>query len=152
MRGLIGPPRVAQVPGAGPAAPSPALQPDDVVALQLAALRAEPPSGGSSASPGIVTAWAFASPGNRAATGPVSRFAAMLHGPAYGGLLGHRAAQAGPVRVSGDTAEQEVLVLTRDDQALGFTWVLGRCRTAPYAGCWLTDAVLRHPDRPAGPG
>ncbi len=132
-----------------PTAPSPALSAEEVVAVQLEALRTEPRHGG--AGPGVRVAWAFASPGNRAATGPLSRFAAMLRSPLYVGLLDHRAAQAGPARESGDVAELEVLVLTRDDAALGFTWVLGRCSGAPHPGCWLTDAVLRHPDR-AAPG
>ena len=126
-------------------APSPDLTAEDVVAVQLDALRIEPRRGG--AGPGVRIAWAFASPGNRAATGPLSRFAAMLRSPLYVGLLDHRAAQPGPLRRSGNVAQQEVLVLTRDDETWGFTWVLGRCTGAPHPGCWLTDAVLRHPDR-----
>lgn len=131
----------------GPAGPSPRLGPSDVVAAQLSALRAEAPEGEGPGA-GIRTAWAFASPGNRAATGPVDHFAQMLRNPVYVGLLAHRTAQLGPVRLQDDQAQQEVLVLTGDDRALGFTWVLGRQDSPPYAGCWLTDAVLRHPDPP----
>lgn len=116
---------------------------DQVVAAQLAALRTEARRG-VGAGEGIQAAWAFASPENQAATGPLARFAAMLRGPVYGGLLSHRAAHLGPVHQRGDDARQEVLVLTDDDAAQGFTWVLGRRREGAHAGCWLTDGVLRH--------
>ena len=113
--------------------------------LQLAALATEPRAG-RDAGEGLRTAWQFASPGNRAATGPLERFALMLRSPAYLGLLEHRAAQLGPVVLRGDEARLEVLVLTADDQAQGYTWVLGRQSTAPWTGCWMTDGVLLHPD------
>lgn len=129
------------------ARPGPALRPVDVVAAQLAGLQREPQAG-SAPGPGLRAAWAFASPGNRAATGPLERFAALLRSEAYVGLLEHRVAQLGPVVVDGEQARQEVLVLTRDDRALGFTWVLGRQQGPPLAGCWLTEGVLRHADRP----
>ena len=133
--------------------PSPALSPSQVVTAQLEGLRREPRTG-AGPGPGVLAAWAFASPGNRAATGPVQRFAALLRTPAYAGLLGHRAAQLGPATERDDDARLEVLVLTADDCALGFTWVLSRRRSPPHDGCWLTDGVLRHPDagdRPGGP-
>ncbi len=126
------------------AAPSPALCPSDVVVAQLAGMRREPRHG-DGAGPGVQTVWAFSSPGNRAATGPLDAFAAILRSPLYRGLLEHRAAQLGPLLESGDQAQQEVLVLTAEDRAIGFTWVLTR-----QAGCWLTEGVLRHPDR-SGP-
>ena len=37
-------------------------------------------------------------------------------------------------------------MLTTDDHTNGFTWVLGRTGAPPHPGCWLTEAVLRHPD------
>ena len=133
--------------------PSPSLSASDVVAAQLAALRDEPQDG-DGAGEGIRTAWSFASPGNRAATGPLSRFALLLRNPLYVGLLEHRAASLGPVEESGDEAHQEVLVLTRDDRTEGYTWVLARRWAPPHEGCWLTDGVLRHPERghDAAPG
>jgi len=132
-------------PSTGPVAPSPALSPSAVVLAQLEGLRVEPRDG-DGAGPGMLCAWAFASPGNREATGPVDRFAGMLRSSLYRGLLEHRAAQLGPPRMTGEQAQQEVLVLTADDRTMGFTWVLGRQSDPPYAGCWMTDGVLRHPE------
>ncbi len=115
-----------------------------MVVAQLEGLAREPASGPPGA--GLAQCWAYASPGNRSATGPLERFAELLRNPVYRGLLGHRAVHLGPVEVSGPGARQEVLVMTADDEALGFTWVLSRQTAPPYAGCWMTDGVLRHPD------
>lgn len=126
--------------------PSPALSASDVVAAQLVALQAEPQDGDGPGA-GIRTAFSFASPGNQAAIGPLDRFAELLRNPLYVGLLEHRVAQLGPLQERGDDAQQEVLVLTRDDRTEGFTWVLARRWSPPHEGCWLTDGVLRHPER-----
>ena len=125
--------------------PSPTLSAADVVAVQLAALQTEPRDGVGPGA-GIRLAWSFASPGNRAATGPLDRFADLLRNPLYAALLEHRAAQLGPVQERGDAAQLEVLVLAHDDRTAGFTWLLTR-GGPPGAACWLTDGVLRHPDR-----
>ena len=127
-------------------APGPALSPTDVVLAQLEGLRAEARAG-SGAGPGIRRAWEFASPANREATGPVDRFADMIRSTVYGVLLQHRAAQLGPLLEDDGEAQQEVLVVTSDDETVGFTWVLSLQDAPPHAGCWMTDGVLRHPDR-----
>ena len=127
-------------------APTVGLSPTDVVLAQLEGFHREPYAG-AGAGPGIRAAWSFASPGNREATGPLEVFAEMVRGPVYGGLLGHRAAQVGPPVERGNEATLEVLVHTAGDETIGFTWVLGRQLDPPYAGCWMTDGVLRHPDR-----
>jgi hypothetical protein len=128
------------------AAPSPSLSPADVVLAQLGGLQREPHDGDGYGA-GLAQAWEFASPGNREATGPLPRFAGMLRDEAYRGLLGHRAVQLGPVLEEGGQAQVEVLVITADDRTEGYTWVLGRQSDPPWAGCWMTDGVVRHPDR-----
>jgi hypothetical protein len=125
--------------------PSPDLSATDVVCAQLEGLRTTARDG-REVDDGLQLVWSFASPGNRAATGPVESFAQLLRSTLYRGLLGHRAAQLGPLTEFGDEAQQEVLVLTADDRTLGFTWVLGRTPAPPHPGCWLTEGVLRHPD------
>lgn len=127
-----------------PDAPSRSLSVEQVVGAQLDALRSEPQDG-AAAGPGIQRAWRFASPGNQAATGPVDRFAAMLRDLLYVGLLEHVAVALGPLVLDGDQARQEVLVVTLDDRTEGYTWVLGRQVDPPFTGCWMTEAVLRHP-------
>ena len=126
--------------------PGPALSPIDVVLAQLEGLRDEARAG-QGAGPGIRRAWEFASPANREATGPVERFADMVKSTVYGVLLEHRAAQLGPLLEHEGEAQQEVLVITAQDDTVAFTWVLSLREDPPYAGCWMTDGVLRHPDR-----
>ncbi|MCU1691489.1 MAG: hypothetical protein JWM64_580 [Frankiales bacterium] len=127
-------------------APSPELGPADVVLAQLAALQREPYEGDPEPGEGLAEAWAFASPGNREATGPLHRFAAMLRNDAYRGLLGHLAVQLGPLLEDGPQAQVEVLVVTAEDTTQGYTWVLGLQDRPPYVGCWMTDGVVRHPE------
>ena len=129
-------------------APAPRLSPTDVVLAQLEGLRDEPLDG-VGAGPGIIRAWEFASPANREATGPVDRFADMVRSGVHRVLLQHRAAQLGPLLEDAGEAQQEVLVLTADDRTVGFTWVLSLQDDPLHAGCWMTDGVLRHPDRTA---
>lgn len=126
-----------------PALPSRALGADQVVLAQLAGLQREA-AADRVPGDGLRACWEFASPGNRAATGPLERFALMLRNPRYVGLLGHRTVHLGPLVVDGDEARQEVLVLTGDDRTEGYTWVLSRQAEPPYQGCWMTDGVLRH--------
>ncbi len=113
-----------------------------MVLAQLQALREEPYDG-VGAGPGIRTVWEFASRANQEATGPLERFAALVRDPAYRALLGHRAAQLGPVLEDDGEAQLEVLVLSALAEAVGYTWVL----SVQADGCWKTDGVLRHPDR-----
>lgn len=124
----------------GPSAvPSRSLTAEQVVLAQLAGLQREDPRGHLPGE-GLRACWELASPGNRAATGPLERFSRMLRHPQYVGLLGHRTVHLGPPVLDDDQARVEVLVLTSDDRTEGYTWVLGR----QDDGRWLTDGVLRH--------
>lgn len=122
---------------------SPGLGAEQVVLAQLAGLAREH-ADDATPGEGLQACWELASPGNRAATGPFERFALMLRSPLYVGLLGHRTVHLGPLVIEGEQARQEVLVVTADDRTEGYTWVLSRQHDPPYAGCWMTDGVLRH--------
>lgn len=124
--------------------PAPELSPEDVVNAQLAALQRVSAVPGRDLA-GVLAVWAFASPGNRAATGPVERFAAMLRGPLYRCLLDFRTAQLAPPVVGLDSAQQDAVLLAADGAVVGVTFMLSRQTEPPYASCWMTDGVLRHP-------
>ena len=66
--------------------PDPSIAPVEVVAIQLKALQFN-----DNPKPdfGIAQTWAFAHPRNRAATGPLPRFASMIKGPSYAKMLNH---------------------------------------------------------------
>lgn len=125
--------------------PSPEWTPAEVVRLQVEALqRNDHPHEDA----GIETAFEFASPGNRAATGPLPRFARMVHGPVYRDMLDFERAEYGRVRVEGDRAAQEVTLVRPDGRRVTFLFGLSRQPDGDCAGCWMTDAVVRR-DAPA---
>lgn len=123
-----------------PTDPSPDLLPEEVVRIQVEALQHndEP-----TPDAGVEAAFRFASPDNRAATGPVERFARMVKGPVYGDMIGFEQAEFGLVEVEGDRAVQRVTLAHADGRRVTYAFVLSRQRGGPYDGCWMTDGVVR---------
>ncbi|TVR70402.1 MAG: DUF4864 domain-containing protein [Spirochaetaceae bacterium] len=123
--------------------PDPSYSPEEVVAIQLEALgRAR------TGTEGIEIAFRFASPANRAATGPVHRFAGMLEGPVYGIMLDYERVEYGRVIVRDRVAVQPV-TLYRGEDRVDFLFQLRKQVVEPYRDCWMTDGVLRI-DSPRG--
>ena len=115
--------------------PDPGLSPGDVVRIQLEALGSN-----DAADAGIAVAFRFASPANRASTGPFPRFAAMIRNGPYALMLDFRSATYGPVEVVGGRARQRVTLAGPSGSAT-YRFYLSRQTRAPYEGCWMTDAV-----------
>ena len=116
--------------------PNPALSPQQVVILQLEALRTNGPN-----DHGIAKVFRFASPSNRFATGPLERFAMMLkHGP-YAMMIGCESYELKGARISGDRAEQMVSVHGFDQRPATYVFLLSKQNAEPYQDCWMTDAV-----------
>jgi hypothetical protein len=133
-------------PTAKPApVPKPELTPAEVVRIQLDALKNndEPTKDA-----GIAVTFAFASPGNREATGPLEKFALIVKNPAYRPMIGHKAATVRPIIVAGDVAIQRVKILGADGKVVEYEFRLSK--DAP-SGCWFTDGVLVVPDAPTSP-
>ena len=121
--------------------PNPGLSPGDVIRIQLEALR-----NNDGQDRGIAVAFRFASPANRANTGPLSRFIAMIeHGP-YALMLDFHHADYGLVETASDQARQRV-TLTGARASITYWFYLSRQSEAPYVDCWMTDAV--YIERPA---
>jgi len=117
--------------------PSANLTPHEVVAAQLAALRDNTPDG-------LARVFAFASPANRAVTGPVTRFVAMLR-EGYPELLGHRRADFGELLVHGDEAAQAVEIIDGDGRGHRYVFLLSRQHGGSCPECWMTDGVVNAP-------
>ena len=133
-------------PSAAPSAaprPTPDLSPEEVVSIQLEALR-------NNDSPirdaGIATTFLFASPANRVATGPIDRFADLVKTSAYRAMINHRRVERGPMRVEGDDARQRVVVWSATGTRVAYMFALSRQHGGPYDGCWMTDGVTRIDD------
>jgi hypothetical protein len=123
---------------AEPIGPDPALAPEEVVAIQLNALKN---NDDPTPNAGIAQTYALAHPDNKRATGPLPRFEQMIRGPAYSLLLGHAAHRI--ERLAGDdtTVRFRVVVETSDGDAVQYLWEVRRVGEGPHAGAWLTTAV-----------
>ncbi len=116
--------------------PSPDLSPEAVVKLQVEALQA---NGEDNA--GIATAFRFASPGNRAATGPLARFTQMVRS-GYADMLGFERAVYGRMVFEGNEAAQRVTLIQADGRRSAYVLALSKQTGGAYDGCWMTDAVV----------
>lgn len=119
--------------------PNPSLTPSEVVLLQLDALqrndRPRPEAG-------IETAFNFASPGNKRATGPLPRFIRMVHNPTYAPMIDHRSHRLGKMKLyEGGIAVIDVALVGADGTPSFYRFQLSRQKKNLYNGCWMTDAV-----------
>ena len=119
--------------------PVPALTPAEVVRIQLEALRHN-----DERNRGIEVAFRFASPANRANTGPLRRFVDMIRRGPYALMLEFREASYGPVETRGVHARQRV-TLSSPRASTSYWFYLSRQSEAPFTDCWMTDAVYVEP-------
>ncbi len=92
---------------------------------------------------GVLTAYNFASPANRRATGPRERFVMMVHGHRYAPMIDHVEAVRGPVERTDDGgAVQRVTLTGPDGRTVTYEFGLSKAASGPFAGCWVTDRVL----------
>ncbi len=117
--------------------PDPTISPQKVVETQLAGL-ADHKSGAV----GILQCFTFASPTNRAATGPLDRFGAMVRQGEFACFTNPAATLIGEPHVSGRLARLLVTVVDQDRQLRAFTFILSRQTADPYRDCWMTEAVF----------
>jgi hypothetical protein len=128
-------------------APNPALGPEEVVASVLEALaQNDQPTKDR----GIAVTFSFASPANRAMIGPVERFGDLVREEVYRPLLYHSHAVRGSMKVTGDRAQQRVIVTSATGDRVVYTFTLSRQTDGPFRGCWMTDGVTREPPSTLG--
>ncbi len=120
--------------------PDPSLSPQDVVSIQIEALR-------NNDTPyenrGIEVTFNFASPANKHMTGPLERFKVMVRDPVYGPMINHRSSEYENVRVEGERARIDVILISKEGEYLGYRFILSRQHGNQYEGSWMTDAVIR---------
>lgn len=120
--------------------PSPGLSPEQVVRVQLEALRRN-----NADDLGIAVAFRFASPDNKRSTGPLPRFARMIKDGPYALMLSYLDASFAPVRVKGDEAAQQVVLIGADEAVTYIFYLSRQIREGPLKNCWMTDAVAIAP-------
>ena len=125
--------------------PNPQLTPDQVVRIQVDALRK---NDSPEKDAGIRIAYAFSSPANRANIGPFERFREIVHNPVYSPMVNHRMNRLDPPEVDGELAVQRVTLWDEDGRRAVYLFTLTRQNDGEYRGCWMTDGVLRVTDEP----
>jgi hypothetical protein len=128
------------------ATPSPDLSPGQVVRIVMEAMQH---NDRPSTDAGILTAFNFASPGNKRQTGPIERFVKMVKAPTYKPMLDFRGIEYGPLTIEGDAAQQLVTLLDVADRPASYVFTLTRQSDGRYKGCWMTDGVMRVPPQRA---
>lgn len=118
--------------------PDPSLSPEDVVRLQLKALQH---NDDPCKDAGIQAAFEFASPGNRAVTGPIDRFITMVNNPLYAPLLNFYNAHYAEVRRDDREAVVHVILSARCGMYVFYVFTLELQQQDPYTDCWMTSGV-----------
>ncbi|MDW8465808.1 MAG: DUF4864 domain-containing protein [Chloroherpetonaceae bacterium] len=116
--------------------PHPDLLPEDVVRIQLRALKHN-----DSSNHGIAVTYRFASPDNKLYTGPLPRFIQMLHNPLYAPMLNYETEEIGEIKKKGNYAEQKVVLIDKTGRAYTYLFMLSKQEEGDYKGCWMTDGV-----------
>lgn len=122
--------------------PTPELAPDQVVRIQLNALRHNDVE-----NRGIEVAFRFASPNNKLSTGPLPRFVRMMQQGPYSLMLAYENVTYHPLEVVEDRARQRV-TLIGSGLVVAYEFYLSRQTQGACTGCWMTDAVIAK--RPTG--
>jgi hypothetical protein len=117
--------------------PNAALQPQDVVRIQLDALRTNQID-----DEGIAVAFRFASAQNRSQTGPITRFAAILRSDPYLGLLNHLNATVGSGMTTENRSYLPVVVTDARGVNSAYVWILTRDDGTSCGACWMTERVV----------
>lgn len=118
--------------------PGPEYGPEEVVRIQLEAFA---DNDDPVENAGIKTAYNFASPANRRATGPLDRFVKMVEGPRYAPMIDHVEARTESLEQTGDRARQRVTLTGPDGRTATYRFELSVCTEEPLEECWLTDSV-----------
>jgi len=122
--------------------PNSTLSPGDVIRTVVEAMQnRDSPSPNA----GIFTVYQFASPANRAQTGPYGNFLRLVKDPAFGPLFSGRANRYGPLSVAGNRAQQKVCFRVADGGMVWFLFAVSRQTSEQTRGrctdCWMVDGV-----------
>ena len=119
--------------------PSSALKPNEVVSIQLNALK---DNNNPFLNAGVAQTWEFAHPSNRKYTGPLENFTKMMYAPSYVIILDHIDHNIIYVSVRDFIAHFFVEITDKEGNKFGFTWTLEKVITErKFKDCWMTAAV-----------
>jgi hypothetical protein len=90
---------------------------------------------------GIYTAYRFASPANRAITGPYGRFFRAVKAVNFEAMFRQDPYTLGPLEAAGDRATQDLRIHVAGEPVRNYRFTLSRQTGNPYRGCWMVDGV-----------
>lgn len=121
------------------AEPEPRHAPRDVVVAQAYGLHCHR----------VDVCFRFASPANKAQTGPLERFAQFFEGPSrFSSMLGCQSFHIDAEHLHGVRAGYraratfQLTFVTKEGKEFYFAWELSRQIEKEYRGCWMTDGVV----------
>jgi hypothetical protein len=117
-------------------APNQSYTPQQVINIVVESLQ-----NNSADDEGIATVFRFASPGNKTATGPLSRFTQMIK-RGFPDMLNHAGVRYDAIEITGDTAVQAVWLQTQSGAELGYAFQLRKQLGGTHDGMWMTEAVI----------
>ena len=118
--------------------PTPEYLPDEVVGIQMRALANNDRPFQDA---GIALTFRFASPSNKANTGPLPRFTNLFSNPAYQPMINHTMLEIGEPEIRQDRAKVPVMIEAKNGTKMVYLFMLSRQTESPYEDCWMTDSV-----------
>ncbi len=119
--------------------PSPNIRPDQILKIQLAALKHNTLLNSHD---GMKAAYKFCSPLCRKALGGFSGFQELINETAYSVLLDFDQVEIQPIRAEEHVAWQRFTVSKLGRDSMQFEASLVRQQANPLTECWLTESVL----------
>lgn len=116
--------------------PSPELSPQQVINIVVESLQTN-----QADDAGIATVFRFASPSNKAYTGPFPRFVNMIK-RGFPDMLNHIAVRYDDMEIVGNTAVQAVWLRTETGAEYGYAFQLRKQKLGEVDGVWMTDGVV----------
>jgi len=118
--------------------PTPQLTPEKVIEIQMKAMKNNDTPNPDA---GIATTFKFASPSNKAMTGPLPRFINMVHNRLYEVLLCHKSSKFVPMNFEGN--QWQINIVDKNGDSSTFIWVLTKQTSGTFKDCWMVDSVMR---------
>ena len=118
--------------------PSPSLLPQQVVAIQLKALRDNDMD-----DRGIEIAFNFASPENKVFTGPLENFKQMVKNTQYEPLLNFKKCETNRMHIEGNEAQQIAIITDKNGRKAAYLFSLAKQQKGLFQGCWMVESVIR---------
>ena len=121
--------------------PTPNLQPQEVISIQLNALK---DNNNPYEDAGIEQTWVFAHPSNKIFTGPLSNFIKIMYSPSYVIMLNHLEHNIILVSNEANVSYFFIELTDKEGNKFGFRWIMEKVIiNSEFKDCWMTIGVSK---------